>query len=253
MHKSLSASSDWYRDFFHGMALQYWNDIVPEEHTLAEVALLLAQLGCTAGDAVLDMPCGNGRHAIQLAANGIAVTAVDISPGFIEVAKRDASVCGVSIETVIADMAEYQSAGKFSGAYCLGNSFPYLEYDRLQLFIRNVAQSLKSHGRFVIDATSAAECLLPSFQDRDWYQCGNMTMLIENSYHADRGAMETHYTFISDGKTEHRSSLHNVYTAAEIRRMLAAAGFDVVHLLGSTDGELFELGSPQMYIVAEKR
>jgi hypothetical protein len=34
--------------------------------------------------------------------------------------------------------------------------------------------------------------------------------------------------------------------------MLQAAGLIVVHLLGSTDGEVFELGSPQMYIVAEK-
>lgn len=244
--------TDWYRDFFHGMALDFWSGIVPEEHTLSEVDLLITQLQVVPGEQLLDIPCGNGRHALQLAEDGYQVTAVDISPQFIDVAKSKASQRGVKVEFVCSDMAEYIATTPVKGAYCLGNSFGYLEYDRLQLFVHNVAASLQPAGRFLIDATIAAECLLPSFQERDWYETEDVKMLLENSYDPYIGAMETQYTFIRNGQTEQRTSLHRVYTAAEIRRMLEGAGMTVIELIGSTAGDVFELGNPQLYVVAQK-
>lgn len=244
--------TDWYRDFFHGMALDFWSGIVPEEHTLNEVDLLITRLQVMPGEQLLDIPCGNGRHALQLAEDGYKVTAVDLSPQFIELAMANASKRGVNVQFVCSDMADYIATTKVKGAFCLGNSFGYLEYDRLQQFLRNVSASLLPGGRFLIDATIAAECLLPSFQERDWYETENVKMLLENSYDPHIGAMETHYTFIHNGQIERRTSLHRVYTAAEIRRMLEAAGMTVIELVGSTAGEVFELGSPQLYMVAQK-
>jgi 2-polyprenyl-3-methyl-5-hydroxy-6-metoxy-1,4-benzoquinol methylase len=244
--------TDWYRDFFHGMALEFWSDVVPEEHTLNEVEMIVQQLDLRPGDRVLDIPCGNGRHALQLAEDGYMVTAVDISPQFVEVAKAQAKTRKVNVEFVCTDMAEYAADEQFKGVFCLGNSFGYLEYERLQQFLRNVSGSLLAGGSFLIDTTIAAECLLPSFQERDWYDTANMKMLLENSYDPLAGAMETHYTFVRDGQVETRSSLHRVYTAAEIRRMLENAGLTVCHLIGSTYGDTFTLGDAQMYIVATK-
>lgn len=244
--------TDWYRDFFHGMALEFWSAAVPDEHTENEIELLVEQFECAPGDSILDIPCGNGRHAVQLASQGYKITAVDISTEFLTVAKARAQAEKVEVEFVHSDMAEFKSKQQFKGACCLGNSFGYLEYDRLQIYLRNVSDALLPGGRFLIDATIAAECLLPSFQDRDWYETGDVKMLLDNSYDANIGAMETHYTFIRDGKVEERTSLHRVYTAAEIRRMLEGAGLNVIHLIGSTAGEIFELGSPQLYVVAEK-
>lgn len=247
--------TDWYKEFFSGAAVEFWSGIVPEEHTENEVQLVIDELQLQPNDEVIDIPCGNGRHAVLLAEQGFQVTAVDLSQDFINRAQQRATEYGVTskIKIIKSDMAEFSTSTPAKGAYCLGNSFGYLEYDRLQAFLRNIAKSLKPGARFLIDATSAAECLLPSFQDKDWYEMGSLKMLLENSYDPVIGALETHYTFIRQGiEVETRTSLHRVYTAAEIRRMLQAAGLIVVHLLGSTDGEVFELGSPQMYIVAEK-
>lgn len=245
--------TDWYKDFFQGAPVEFWSGIVPEEHTDAEVDLIITELQVKTGEMLLDIPCGNGRHAVQLAEHGYDVTAVDISAEFIERAQLRATAHGVNINFVCTDMAEFALQKPARGAYCLGNSFGYLEYDRLQAYLRNVAESLQPGGRFLIDATSSAECLLPSFQDHDWYEMDNMKMLLENSYDPVAGAMETRYVFIKDGEqVAERTSLHRIYTAAEIRRMLQQAGLIVVHLLGSTDREVFELGSPQMYVVAEK-
>jgi len=57
---------------------------------------LLAKLGVGRGSTVLDLGCGNGRIAISLALKGYKVVGVDISPIFIEDAKRRARECGAS-------------------------------------------------------------------------------------------------------------------------------------------------------------
>jgi len=57
---------------------------------------LLAKLGVSRGSTILDLGCGNGRIAVNLALKGYRVVGVDISPVFIEDAERRARECGVS-------------------------------------------------------------------------------------------------------------------------------------------------------------
>ena len=64
--------------------------------TEQEVAFLVGHLGLGAGDEVLDVGCGPGRHAIALARLGVRVTGVDISATFVEVAQRAAEEAGVA-------------------------------------------------------------------------------------------------------------------------------------------------------------
>src|SRR5581483_4731638 len=51
-----------------------------------EVGFLIETLGLRPGMTVLDVGCGPGRHAHELAANGLAVVGVDISRRFVELA-----------------------------------------------------------------------------------------------------------------------------------------------------------------------
>src|SRR4051794_15865150 len=58
--------------------------------TVQEVDHVVAALGLTPGMRVLDVGCGPGRHAHELARRGIAVHGIDISETFVELARRDA-------------------------------------------------------------------------------------------------------------------------------------------------------------------
>jgi SAM-dependent methyltransferase len=58
--------------------------------TRQEVDFLVEVLGLEAGQRVLDVGCGPGRHAYELARRGITVHGVDISHRFVELARRDA-------------------------------------------------------------------------------------------------------------------------------------------------------------------
>jgi hypothetical protein len=65
--------------------------------------------------------------------------------------------------------------------------------------------------------------------------------------------LDIQYTFIRDGKSDVRDASSYIRTLAELRRMLAQAGMEAVACFGSLDQKPYELGSPRLLLVAEKR
>ena len=72
------------------------------------------------------------------------------------------------------------------------------------------------------------------------------------TYIAAASRLDIDYTFIQDGKIETRPSSSHVFTVAEMTRMLADAGFEVVSLNGGFAGERYELGSPRLVLTAQR-
>ena len=62
--------SNWQETFFRGVALDAWRRIINPEMTRTEADFLERTLGVDSGAQLLDIPCGNGRHAIELAKGG---------------------------------------------------------------------------------------------------------------------------------------------------------------------------------------
>ena len=69
--------------------------------TVREVDNLVALLGLEPGMRVLDVGCGPGRHAHELARRGVVVHGVDISQRFVDLAS-DAAVPGATFERLDA-------------------------------------------------------------------------------------------------------------------------------------------------------
>ena len=59
-------------------------------HTTAEVDALVARTGLDAGQHVVDVGCGDGRHLRALAARGVSGTGVDVSPALVDAARAAA-------------------------------------------------------------------------------------------------------------------------------------------------------------------
>ncbi|MBN1966231.1 MAG: class I SAM-dependent methyltransferase [Anaerolineae bacterium] len=62
------------------------------------VAALLAGLKFPAGARALDVGAGTGRHALRLAAQGLAVTALDQSPEMLAQARQKAAAAGLTLD-----------------------------------------------------------------------------------------------------------------------------------------------------------
>jgi SAM-dependent methyltransferase len=241
---------DWYRTFFSGVALDLWRHVVTPEQTRAEAAFLAETLAPYGAARLLDVPCGNGRHAIALAELGHRVTGVDLSEEFVAEARARAE--GRAVEIVHADMRALAWDAAFAGAYCWGNSFGYLPHAGTIEFLAAVARALAPGGRFVLHTGTAAECLLPSLVDKRTWQVGDIEMRVANHYVVAESRLDTEFTFIRGGARDVRTACHHVYTVAELRRLLEHAGLRVASLYGSVARAPFAPGTPELIVVAEK-
>src|SRR5512140_1801050 len=81
-----------------------YQDDLTEERSQAEIATWVELLDLHSPLKILDLACGFGRHANRLAALGHAVMGMDITPGFLDIARREAEQMGVQVEYRQADM-----------------------------------------------------------------------------------------------------------------------------------------------------
>jgi SAM-dependent methyltransferase len=240
---------NWQVDFFRGVALDLWRRVTPPEQTRAEAEFLEKALRAGESSHLLDVPCGNGRHSIDLARRGHRMTGVDQSEEFI--AEARAASESLPAKWIVADMRQLPWRAEFDGAFCFGNSFGYLDPESARDFLTAVARTLKPDSRFAIETGMAAESILPGLQKTRWFKAGDIYMLSENQYHPREGRLDIQYTFVQNGRVETRPSSSYVLTVNEICRMHAEAGLQPVELLGSIDGEPYRLGSPRLIIVSE--
>jgi SAM-dependent methyltransferase len=241
----------WYHEFFTGVALDFWRAAVPPEHSDAEAAFLAEELKVAPPGRLLDVPCGDGRLAVRLAARGYEVTGLDISAENIATCRK-ATPPGARATWIEADMQGLPVEGPFDGAYCCGNSFGYLDYPAQQEFLSRVASALRPGARLVIDASIAADTLLPHFEQRAWYEAGGIYFLIENDYAFAESRLDTTCTFLWPGQKEVRRFSHFVYTVAEIRRMLAAAGLTTAALYAGLDRKPLDSAARMVIVVAQR-
>ena len=87
--------------------------------TEQEVGFLVDALGLRAGQRVLDVGCGPGRHALALARRGLRVHGVDLSPEFIELATRAASEEGLDASFEVRDVRDLEPAPEYDAAICI--------------------------------------------------------------------------------------------------------------------------------------
>jgi len=239
----------WFETFFGGLAVEAWVRATTPEMTNTEADFLEKVLELKSGARLLDVPCGHGRHALELARRGYRVTGIDLSTDALDVARQHSS----TVEWVRSDMREIVSDSEFDAAYCFGNSFAYLDSSNARAFLRSLARALRPGGRLAIDTGMTAESILPTRQQRRWFRLGDILMLSENRYVVEESRLDIDYTFVRDGVIQTHPSSSYVFTAAELRRMLDDAGFSTIAMFRSTLEEPFEFGSPRLILTARKR
>jgi len=244
--------SDWYQHFFYGVVLDYWRKLNPPEQTQQEADFLADVFPLSTKSHLLDVPCGNGRHSLELASRGYSMVGIDQSKDFIREAQEQTENTSLSVEWVAGDMRHLSWKGFFDGAFCVGNSFGYLSHLDTIDFLTALSHALKPGGYFVLDTSMVAESLLFNLEEHDWEQAEDIYLLMEHHYDSENSCLQTEYLFMQDGKFETRSSWHLIYTVAEIRRLLEQIGLYTTALYGSLDKEPFELGSPHLLLVAKK-
>ena len=244
-------ADEWWKDFFGGLVVDFWRAAMTPETTRAEADFLARSLRLGSGARVLDVPCGDGRLALEFAARGCRVTGVDISPDFLAAARTAARERGLDAEWRRSDMRDLPWRGEFDAAYCAGSSFGFFDDEGNAAFLSAVAETLTSGGRFFGDF-KAVESILPGFRESYEMPVGDILFAAKNRYDPAAGTMESLYTVTRGDRSETKRAVHRIYTTREILRMLSDAGFEGFETCGSLEGEPFRLGSPRLFVVATK-
>lgn len=239
---------DWFENagFWDSMA-PYMFDEERWEKASTEIDGVLALLEPAAGAHILDLCCGPGRHSLELVRRGYAVTGVDRHEPYLDVLRE----ADARVETVLCDMRDFVREGAFDAAVNIFTSFGYFEEPADDLRVaRNVLDSLRPGGRFLIDTMSKEMLALrkpsPVFERTD----DGALFLSEVEVLEDWGASRSTWTLIVDGETKTFQFYTRLYSGTELRALLLEAGFAEVRLYGGLDGRPFDLGARRLVAVA---
>lgn len=216
-----------------------------------DALLLLTQLEAPA--AVLDLCCGVGRHALELARRGMQVTAVDRTRSYLEQAQALSCAEELAIDWVEQDMREPLPGRRFELCINLYTSFGYFEDPSDDLRVaQHVHLALEPGGLFVLELVGK-EVLARIFEEREWTELADGSFLLqERRILSDWQEIENRWVLLQRGQVHDYSSRYRLYSGAELRQLLLAAGFGRVDLFGDLEGTPYDNEARRLVAVARK-
>lgn len=141
--------------------LVIWHDVECGSYS-ADLALW-RDLAAAAGGPVLDVGAGTGRVALDLAARGIDVVALDLEPVLLDALSYRAHARGLAIETVCADAAGFDLGGPTFALIIVPMQTLQLlpDADRRGGFLRSALRHTIAGGRVAIALAPSVEPFEP--------------------------------------------------------------------------------------------
>ena len=117
----------------------------------------------------LELAAGPAHHSIDMLANGLDVTALDLSPQMAEYARKKAAGRGLILPYLVADMVRFQTTRRFDLAACLLCSASYLLKDAdVSSHFRSVRAAMQDDGLYVLELTHPAELVGEPKSSHSW-------------------------------------------------------------------------------------
>ena len=250
------APTPWHEDesFWHHLAPiifseKRWTSAAQEvDHILA-----LTGIAPAPGSAVLDLPCGPGRHCLEFARRGFAVTGVDITQAYLDEARRRADAEGLPLELLCADMRRFSRLNHFDLAVNLFTSFGYFTDPRDdEQVARNILASLRPGGTLVMDLMGR-EVVARIFRPREWVELGDGGLLLEHrEILHDWTWNRMRWIYIRDGVRHDHTLEVRLYSADQLKALLAGAGFEQVRVFGNYEGAPYDHEAQRLVVTARK-
>lgn len=231
----------WYAELFDERYFQFY-EMLEEPVTADGDALFIERaLGLSPGARVLDLGCGQGRHAVALGLRGHEVTGVDLSSFLLARAKELATARGVTLTLVERDMRHLEGLGPFDACVCMHTAFGYFTDVEDAAVLRGVADVLVPGGRLLLDLDNPMP-LLARLPFTTWRETERQITKERMEYDPLVARRNTDRTLFprGGGRQEMPSSSVRMYHAHEVRGMLEQAGLGLEGIFGALDDEPYD-------------
>lgn len=254
---AIQVKKDWWKASFKEAYLRTFVSYLPQQ-TKKEIDFIIHKLSLKKTDKILDIPCGQGRHSIELANRGFCVTGVDYSPVLLSAAKKDAEENKVSPIFIKKDIRSIKLRQKFDSIIVLGNSFGYFDDLANERVVMNLNSLLKKKGYLVLDLSNSIGMIRTLKETEHAVKIikkGKNILRIQESYVFDPTHLvkTIQWRMSEGGKRWVISAKLRLYTFPEIKNLLARHNFYVKEIHGSFSGGKYTIESPRMIIIAQKR
>lgn len=246
--------SDWYRRIWTlDIRDQSW-----VEDTRNQVDFLVDAMHLMPGQRILDLACGFGRHALELARRGFSVVGVDITPEYVRYAQEQAAREGLDARFLCMDIRTVSFKNEFDAALSMADgAIGYLENDaENRKIFEVVSRALKPGGRHFMDIMNA-DYADTHFPCRLWDAGEKCLTLSAFEWNRETRILLYGQLDYAYGRALPKPELHEgnpirLYTPGELRALLSAVGMRVLSSYGDFTGKAASGSDIQLMVCAQK-
>jgi SAM-dependent methyltransferase len=203
----------------------------------------------------LEFAIGTGRVAVPLAARGVPVVGIELSPPMVEQLRTKADEA--TIPVVIGDMAATVAPGKYTLVYIVYNAISNLltQAEQVACF-RNAARHLGPGGRFVVELWVPELRKLPPGQSAIVCQSEPGYIALDTYDVLRQHVVSHHFRLDATRQAQLFRSPHRYVWPAELDLMAQLAGFELETRHADWAGAEFTVESPShvsVYRIPPKR
>jgi SAM-dependent methyltransferase len=210
--------------------LYFYQESLTPKRTPLEVEALVREMSLDESFSILDLACGFGRHANAFTALGHAVTGVDFTPGFLEIARREAQELRLPTKFIHADMRNIDFLQEFDNVLLLFTSFGYFEDHENQKVLKKVHQALKPGDFFVLEIHNR-DLFLKHYQPFMVMEMGEDLMIDLGSFDTLTGRWYNRRIMIRNGVRKDKPFFVRLYNPSKMEQMINDAGMEVQKIL----------------------
>lgn len=208
---------------------------------------------------VLDLGCGPGLIAKSLAARGLEVRGVDVSPASIGYARKHSAPYQEQLRYEQEDYLEAELApASFDAVILVYGGFGTISNRDRRRLLKKIRGALEPGGLFIFDAFTSryldAVEKQPEWSvllnDGFWSPKPHLLLFRSYDYPEDRVRADRYITLFKDGSTQVYTIWHRYYEPDELRGALQEAGFRNIELYRDLEGSPYRPGSRWIGAVA---
>lgn len=237
--------SKWYKEWFgeEYLAVYAHRNLLEAKNLLD---LIEKELPLKKSDRILDIACGNARHAKLLARQHYQIFGIDLSFTLLKSASRHKANKTFPF-LLQSDMRNLPFKNIFDVALSLFTSFGYFRSETMnQQVIKEFARILISGGRLVIDYLNT-EHVINHLEPVSERTSGKLKIREERWIDEKRV-----YKKITIDQDKTFSESVRLYSLNDLRNMMSSAGLKIYNIFGEYDGSEYKRDSSRMILFAVK-